>query len=342
MRWLLRALLMLALILVSLVATSLTVFRISALVRETDNSATTAPGSGRFIAAGDVNLFVQQHGPQNGPVVLFTHGAGAWSGAWAATANALAATGFRCITVDLPPFGYSSRPASNDYSPPAQALRLDAMLRALGVDRFALIGHSIGSRPAMELALASPSRVTAVVLLSAALGLDEPFHEASPSLRMVMNSATLRETLVATAATNPATTDLMVSMLVHRPLTSEQVDIFRRPLRLAGSTQAWGHWAQHVTLSTDRPASRNARQYRQFVPPVLLIWGDRDTVTPLHEGERLAGLLPSAILFPLDDVGHIPQLEDPARVHVLIETFLNRMVAAKLNTSIAGLLPAMD
>ncbi len=44
--------------------------------------------------------------------------------------------------------------------------------------------------------------------------------------------------------------------------------------------------------------------------PVLLIWGSTDTVTPLWQGRQLQRLIPHAQLSVLDNVGHIPYIED--------------------------------
>jgi pimeloyl-ACP methyl ester carboxylesterase len=46
--------------------------------------------------------------------------------------------------------------------------------------------------------------------------------------------------------------------------------------------------------------------------PVVALWGDRDTVTPLAQGQRVVGLVPGARLVVLPGIGHIPQVEGPA------------------------------
>ena len=46
--------------------------------------------------------------------------------------------------------------------------------------------------------------------------------------------------------------------------------------------------------------------------PVTILWGDKDTVTPLEQAHDLKGLLPQAKLTILPGLGHIPQIEGPA------------------------------
>ncbi len=45
--------------------------------------------------------------------------------------------------------------------------------------------------------------------------------------------------------------------------------------------------------------------------PVVAIWGERDTVTPLAQGEQLVALAPHGRLEVMAGVGHIPQIESP-------------------------------
>ena len=49
--------------------------------------------------------------------------------------------------------------------------------------------------------------------------------------------------------------------------------------------------------------------------PLFVIWGDKDTITPLDQARRLVSLAPGAQLTVLPDVGHIPQIEDPDAFH---------------------------
>jgi pimeloyl-ACP methyl ester carboxylesterase len=52
--------------------------------------------------------------------------------------------------------------------------------------------------------------------------------------------------------------------------------------------------------------------------PVFVIWGDRDTITPLAQGERLAAITPKAELLVMKQVGHIPQIEDAGQFNQLL------------------------
>ena len=73
----------------------------------------------------------------------------------------------------------------------------------------------------------------------------------------------------------------------------------------------------------DRPDEQcNARDGERFDRPALILWGARDPVAVLRIAELLARETPGARLVTLDELGHYPQLEDPARVGHEIDRFL--------------------
>jgi hypothetical protein len=99
-------------------------FRWQATRREVEERTATAPSTGRFVAAGDADLFVQEAGPPSGDPVVLIHGTGAWSEIWRETMAALGERGFHAIALDLPPFGYSEKlPGAPSYARQLQARR---------------------------------------------------------------------------------------------------------------------------------------------------------------------------------------------------------------------------
>ena len=85
-----------------------------------------------------------------------------------------------------------------------------------------------------------------------------------------------------------------------------------------------GHWLRDFMLSPERPRSRNASEYARLPMPALVVWGDRDPVTPLPQGEHLVRALPNAVLHVLPGIGHIPHVEDGAAVNAALLGFLPR------------------
>lgn len=96
-----------------------------------------------------------------GPAVLLLHGWPMTSHAWRRVAPPLAAGGRRVVAPDLPGLGGSDGP-SDGYDVPAVAADVLAAVRALGHERFAVVGHDIGGMVAFALAASAPEAVTAL------------------------------------------------------------------------------------------------------------------------------------------------------------------------------------
>lgn len=174
-------------------------------------------------------MYVQDSGPPSGPVVLLVHGTGAWSEIGRRTLDTLAAAGYHAVAVDMPPFGYSERPASADYGDAAQARRILGVVTALGLERMTLVGHSFGARPAMEAYFLDRDRFSGLVLVDAALGLDTmPRAKAGLPVRVAM---------------------------LQRPMSREQ------------TTTTYGEWLRHFLLVDEHTLAMDRERYRTIRVP---------------------------------------------------------------------------
>jgi pimeloyl-ACP methyl ester carboxylesterase len=81
-------------------------------------------------------------------------------------------------------------------------------------------------------------------------------------------------------------------------------------------------------MGSDRTALSSSREtVSRISVPVVMIWGDRDDVTPLAQANDLRSLVPSASLKVLDDVGHIPQIEDPDAFNIALIDAIRKVVS---------------
>jgi len=111
----------------------------------------------------------------NGPPLLLLHGFPETHIAWRNVAPRLSAK-FTVVAADLPGYGKSEGPASDDrhepYSKRAMARTLVEAMAALGYPRFSVIGHDRGARVAYRMALDHPDRIAAVGVLDVIATLD--------------------------------------------------------------------------------------------------------------------------------------------------------------------------
>jgi pimeloyl-ACP methyl ester carboxylesterase len=273
------------------------------------------PGRGRWVATGDVQLHVTEQGTADGPRLVLVAGTGAWGGTWASNVGALQAAGWRVITIDLPPFGFSSRPPDRNYTRHAQAQRLLQAIRALGTKPVVLLGHSYGGGPAAEAAMLEPALFSHLILVDAAIGLRKTGDmacDADDLSSTLLTWRPLRTLLVANTATQPLFSGLLLEQFVSRKesVTAQRTAIYRQPLALRGTSAAIGDWAYQFATSCEASRSHSSDGFAQLKTALTLIWGEQDRITPPQQARDIAAVTPRAQLVMLPDVGHIPQIED--------------------------------
>jgi pimeloyl-ACP methyl ester carboxylesterase len=114
------------------------------------------------------NLYVEQHGPDQGPVVvLLHHGLGSVR-AWREQAPALAEAGYHVIVYDRWGYGGSDpRPSLDVPGFKTDLADLETLLEQLGIGNVALVGHSDGGTIALYMAARNPRRVSCLVTVAA-------------------------------------------------------------------------------------------------------------------------------------------------------------------------------
>ncbi|MFK3984159.1 alpha/beta fold hydrolase [Micromonospora sp. NPDC050397] len=120
-----------------------------------------------FIDVGGVTLRVRVGG--SGPPVVLLHGHPRTHTTWHRVAPLLVAAGHTVVCPDLRGYGRSSKPTTTadhaPYSKRAMAGDVLVLMRRLGHDRFAVVGHDRGSYVATRLALDAPEAVTGLAAL---------------------------------------------------------------------------------------------------------------------------------------------------------------------------------
>ncbi|MBX3036126.1 MAG: alpha/beta hydrolase [Anaerolineales bacterium] len=312
-----------------LLVLTISFFYIQSRLREIESRYEAAPTTGKFVQAGDVEIHILDMGPADGQVILFIHGTGAWSEFWRETMTPLAEAGYRCIAIDIPPFGYSEKPATPSFGNEAQAKRFIALMDALEIDSAILFGHSFGGGATLETALMIPERIDALILEDVGgLNLNlVPVEKTSPSvLEMFFETRAIRNPILSATATNPLLTKTLLSAMLKDPndATDEKIKILQEPLVLEGATNTLGDWLGYVVNVQEVSLTSNPTNYQNLTMPTLIIWGDSDTVIPLAEGEYLASIITNAELVVMKDVNHVPHVEDLETLMPIVFEFLNK------------------
>lgn len=114
---------------------------------------------------GNIRLAYSDEG-QGPQTLVMIHGLGSYLPVWKKMVDSLR-TDYRCIAIDLPNYGKSSR-GDYPFTMSFFASTITQLLDSLGLNKVVLVGHSMGGQIAITLALKQPERVAALVLLAPA------------------------------------------------------------------------------------------------------------------------------------------------------------------------------
>jgi pimeloyl-ACP methyl ester carboxylesterase len=225
-----------------------------------------------------------------GPAVLLVHGLGGTSNAYQVQADALAER-FRVVRVDSAGAGRS--PVADGISIASHAADLAGVLDGLGIAAAAVVGHSMGTLIARELAKAHPDRVSALALLGAVAAPADAGRQAQRD-----RAATLRAEGTAAVAPGIIANGLSETTRRERPVAAA----FVRELVMRQDPEGYARNCEALAAATDPgPIAADL--------PLLLITGDADAVGAPQVSQDLAAAHGSARVELLPGVGHWTPVE---------------------------------
>ena len=252
------------------------------------------------IVVDDAKLNVRTAGA--GEAVVLLHGFPFSSQVWNSQIETLSKTHF-VIAPDLRGSGKSSVSAG-PYLMETLAGDLAAILEALGVAHAAIVGHSLGGYVALAFFRMFSERVTRLALVCTRM--DEDTAEVAKTRINIADSAEASDSM--------------------RPI----IDFYNGKL-LARGTSAAMHAGALQMMEATNPAGAAAMLrgiaarvssedlVEELQIPVLIITGAVDTLSPAAIWE---GVIPGATLAVCPVSAHMPMLEEPDRLSVSLENFL--------------------
>jgi pimeloyl-ACP methyl ester carboxylesterase len=251
------------------------------------------------------------HDTGDGPAVLMLHAFPLDASQWDHQVAALSGA-HRCLRPDMWGCGHSPPPPADAVpSLDGVAASLLAWLDAKDVERFAVMGSSLGGYLAFALWRAAPKRITAMVLAGTRSGADteERRREREEQARHVLADGSVDDVV-----------DAMVPRLVAADHDNETHLIDPLIGRIRRCTPAGIAWALRAMAA--RPDS--TALLPSIGVPTLVVAGSGDRVIPPEESRALAARIPDATLLEMHRSGHLPNLEEYAAFNEAVGGFLHQ------------------
>ena len=248
--------------------------------------------------------------------VVFLHGVGGSARVWTPQMAAFAAAGFEPIALNL--LAYGGRPSVTALDFDSLAADVEAEIARRGLDRPAVIGHSMGGMVVQTMLRRKPDGYRAAVLAGTSPafgGADGDFQRKFVTDRigpldagktMVDLAPRLVERMMAPGS-DPAGRALAIEVMSAVP-----ADTYRAAVR--------------CLVTFDERANLG-----KIGVPALCLACENDPNAPAAVVERMASKIPGSSYVCLPGLGHLPNLEAPEKFDAAILAFLREVTSRPAN-----------
>ena len=276
---------------------------------------------------------VAAEGKANGRSVVLMHGKNFCGATWDTSIKALSKAGYRVIAPDQIGFCTSSKPAHYQYSFQQLATNTRQLLKALGIQKATLLGHSTGGMLATRYALQYPEQVDQLAMVNP-IGLED--WKALGVPYRTVDQWYERELKV----TAQGIRDYERSTYYDgrwKPEYDRWVDMYAGLAKGPGKTQVAWNSALIYDMIFTQPVYY---EFKDLKVPTLLLIGTSDTtaigkdIAPPQVkakighyevlGKEVAKLIPQSTLVEFPGMGHAPQMEEPEKFHQALLAWLSK------------------
>jgi pimeloyl-ACP methyl ester carboxylesterase len=213
----------------------------------------------------------------------------------------------RVVCFELPGFGFSTAPASFDFSIAANARVLDGLLDALGLAPYALALPCVSALSAATVAAARPDIVSHVI------GVQAPGLAGAKAWALRVGRGVIRREGIGQAivlATRQRLARVWFDVALADPTRRAEFVSRVEAAYAAGATYPLASALQAVARTDKVPRPEQ---------PTLLVWGAQDRT---HRRTPRDELCPGSPVVTLEDASHFPDLEDVSGFATAVEKFL--------------------
>lgn len=273
-----------------------------------------APPPSQFVDVRGMRVHLRDEGPRDDPSpIVLLHGTSASLHTWEGWATALRPTR-RVVRFDMPGFGLTGPSPDGVYTMDSYVAFVTAVLDKLGVSRCVLGGNSFGGHVSLAVTLAHPARVERLILVDAA---GYPMEAQSMPLGFRLARTPVINRLVSHSLPRRVIESSLRNVYGDpSKVTPALVDLYYALAIRAGNRKAL------VARFDQAPSGPLAGRFGEIKVPTLVLWGGRDRLVPPSHAARFGKDIAGAEVRVFDDLGHVPQEEDPDRTVAAVRVFV--------------------
>jgi len=259
----------------------------------------------QFIPILGMQVHVRDEGPKTDsiPLVLL-HGMSSSLNTWDKVVSKIGGQK-RTISVDLPGFGMTGPNPSNQYNFVFYNEFIDSLCAKLGVQKFILVGNSMGGAIAWNYDITHPGRLDKLVLIDAA---GYPKTKEKGSLGFLIASTPVINNLLLYFTPKALVRKSLETIYFNKNLvTDAQVERFHDIVVREGNRAAA---LEIFKGSFGKPLGKTS----QVKTPTLVLWGEFDHVIDVGNADRFNQDIQGSKKVIFSNVGHVPMEEVPSKV----------------------------
>lgn len=273
---------------------------------------TIAMPESRFLTVNGLQLHHLDWGNASAPALVFVHGFRSNAHAFNGAARHLR-DHYHVIATDVRGRGDSAWSPDAAYDFTDYVSDLEGVVDGLGLEKFTLVGTSMGGRIAMYYAGKHPERLERLVINDIGpdreAGSDRITREAASTPD---SFADLEGFLEYRRRTVPSS-----AALSHDDQVASAMTLLKQG---ADGSWTWKHDPAFLAQRSERGAQSTPELWdvlRNFQPPTLLLWGTISDVLSEAQAKKVVETLPNGSLAVVNGVGHAPNLTEPDAVAAL-------------------------
>ena len=266
----------------------------------------------RFVDVGGVRAHVREQGNPDGIPLVLIHGAMGSLHLWDGWVRELQDKA-HLFTVDLPGHGLTGAWPRDEYTIEAYADFVEVLVDTLGLERFALAGHSVGGAVAWTFAATRPDRVSQLILVDSA-----GYPRAAGDVPLPTRLARL-----------PLVGDVGIYFKPDRLVQRSLAEIYADPAMVTPERVRRVAELQRFPGNREATVQRARTQepldptvLRRLDVPTLILWGGKDRWVPPADAFRFQQDIRGARLEIFEKLGHNPMEEDPTATAAAVAAFL--------------------